>query len=135
MESELFFLFYLGVLLLSGVLMLVIAGVGLGASAGARVLNAVLGLAALGYGIYLITTVFINGGSYRIFIYAFILPVIAIVQLVKGLKARASERAQQSAMVGQMAPQGYQMPPQGQAPQGQQTPPAAGYQEPQAPRG
>lgn len=88
LESDGFFLFYVAVLGLSGVLMLVIAALGLGNTAGMRVLNGVLGLAALGYAIYLISTVFINGGEYRIFIYAFILPIIAIVNLVKGLKAR-----------------------------------------------
>lgn len=141
MDGEtLFFLFYLGILLLSGVLMLILAGVGFGLTGGARVLNGVVGLAALAYGIYLILTVFINGGEYRIIIYAFIAPIFAIVQMVKGIKGRAGRDAEQNAMVAQMAPQGYQVPPQGyqmpqgyQPPQGQQMPPAP--QPPQAPQG
>jgi hypothetical protein len=145
MDGEtLFFLFYVGVLPLSGVLMLVLAGIGFGAGGGARVLNGVIGLAALAYAIYLILTVFINGGSYQIFFYAFIIPVIAIVQMVKGFKARGAQSAEQNAILAQMghqAPQGHQMPPQGQAPYGYQAPqghmPPQGYQMPpqQAPQG
>jgi hypothetical protein len=61
-------------------------------------------MAALAYAIYLITTVLINGGAYRIFLYAFILPVFAIVQMVKGFKARAEQNA------AAQTPQAPQMP-------------------------
>lgn len=103
--GTLFFLFYVGVLALSGVLMLILAGVGFGAKPGARVLNGVLGLAALAYAIYLVMTVFIDGGTYRIFFYAFILPVFAVVQMVKSFKARAEQNA--AAQMQPMQPMQY----------------------------
>jgi hypothetical protein len=87
-ETEAGLLVYIALLLASGVLMLVLAGMGIGN----RWLNGLIGLAALGYGIYLVT-VFFTGGEFRVFIYAFILPVVAVVQLYKGLQERKAAQA------------------------------------------
>jgi hypothetical protein len=79
------FLLYVGVLALSGVLLAVLAIVGLGS----RVVNGLIGLIALGYSGYLVYEYLtMEEFTYRRFIYAYILPVIAIYQLYKGIKDR-----------------------------------------------
>jgi hypothetical protein len=63
------------------------AGVGFGQSVGMRVLDGVIGLAFLGYGGYL--ALFFEGGEYRMFFYAFIVPIALIVQI---FRSRSSTR-------------------------------------------
>jgi hypothetical protein len=83
------FFLYVGSLALSAVLLLVLAATGLGnAGTGARVVNALIGLAAGGYAGYLFFVIYLDGGEFRVFLYAFVLPIFAIYQIFKGLKER-----------------------------------------------
>jgi hypothetical protein len=79
------FAVYVGALCLSGILLLVIAALGLGQTMGMRVLDAVIGVAFLGYGGYL--ALIFNGDEYMIFFYAFILPVMLIVRVFRNRAA------------------------------------------------
>lgn len=97
MDENAEFLLYVGALLLTAVLLIGLAVSGVGQRAKSeRVINGLIGLAAGGYAVYLISTVFISGGEYRRFIAAFILPFFAIFQIYKGMKARKAEQAQQA---------------------------------------
>src|SRR5687767_10389854 len=78
---------YVAALCVSGVILLIIAAVGLGQSAGMRALDAVIGLAFLGYGGYL--ALIFDGDEYVIFFYAFIVPVLLIVQIFRN-RSRAA---------------------------------------------
>lgn len=84
------FLIYVGALGLSGLLLIVLAIVGIGN----RAINGIIGLAAAGYAAYLgyqfMTT---DGFSYQRFIFAYILPFVAVFLLIKGLKDRKAEQA------------------------------------------
>ena len=82
------FLTYVILLGVSGIIMLAIAATGLGTpSVGMRALNALFGLGFAGYAVYL--AFIFDGGEFRMFWYAFILPVLAIVQVFKARKAVA----------------------------------------------
>jgi hypothetical protein len=104
METDSFAI-YVAALGISGILLLVLAAVGLGN----RVINGLIGLIASGYAAYLMYEFFTaEFFTYRRFIYAYILPFIAIYQLYKGIKDRKSEKAAaaQPAPVAQPAQEG-----------------------------
>lgn len=154
-----FFLIYDLLLLLGGIAMVAIGIAIKEQGTGARILNVVVGLAFFAYGFYLMFL--FEGGSYRIFFYVFILPILLIVRAVKARKeAREQAAAHQFAgapQPGQFAPsapgqfapsapaqpgQGWPAPqgqpaPYGQAPQGHpgQAPHQPGHPAPQAPYG
>lgn len=71
-------------------LLVVLALLGLGS----RVVNGLIGLLALGYSGYLsYEYLTMEGFTYRRFVYAYVLPVIAIYQLYKGIKDRKAAAA------------------------------------------
>jgi high-affinity Fe2+/Pb2+ permease len=86
-------LLYIALLFVSAVLLAVLAIGGFGQSAGARAIDGIAAAAFLGYAVYLLF--FFEGGKYTVFLYAFVVPVIAVVQMVKSRKAK---RAQQQAL-------------------------------------
>ncbi|MFE9959067.1 hypothetical protein [Micromonospora sp. NPDC005299] len=146
-----FFLIYDLLLLLGGIAMVAIGIAIKEQGTGARILNVVVGLALFAYGFYLMFL--FEGGSYRIFFYVFILPILLIVRAVKARKeAREQAAVHQFAgapQPGQFAPsapgqpgQGWPAPqgqpaPYGQAPHGHpgQAPHQPGHPAPQAPYG
>ncbi|MEC3952361.1 hypothetical protein VMT65_04865 [Nocardia sp. CDC153] len=71
------FNWYVGLLAVSGVIMLALAAVRQGQSQLSRVLNAAFGVGFIGYAFYL--AFLFDGGSYFIFFQAFILPVMMVV--------------------------------------------------------
>jgi hypothetical protein len=99
---------YVAMLLASGVMLLVLAGFGIGS----RVLNGLVGLAAMGYGGYILYEYFFTAGEFTIrrFIFAYILPFYAAYQLYQGLKQRRERQAAQA------NPNPYTLP-QGETPQ------------------
>jgi hypothetical protein len=83
---------YTALLGLSGVILLVLAVVGFGAGVGSRLLSALFGLGFFGYAIYL--AFFFEGTSVTIFFYAFIVPILLIINVFKSRKAaREAETA------------------------------------------
>lgn len=103
MESDMTqFAIYVGALGLSGLLLLVLAIFGIGN----RAINGIIGLAGVGYAGYLIYQFLTAEGefAYTQFLYAYILPVIAVFQLYKGLKDRKAEQVAPAAPVP--APEG-----------------------------
>ncbi|MEY9874428.1 hypothetical protein ABH931_003923 [Streptacidiphilus sp. MAP12-33] len=93
---------YVILLLISGIAMLVIAALNSsGQTVGWRIFNAVVGVAFLGYGVYL--AFIFTGGTYFIVFKAFILPVVLLVNFLRSRKSRSTDAA---------APQMY-IPPQG----------------------
>ena len=81
------FLAYLAALVVSGVIMVVLAATGFGASGTlVRILNGLFGVGFLGYAVYLLF--FFPGGDFPVFFYAFILPVIMLIQAFKTRAAR-----------------------------------------------
>ncbi len=78
---------YAALLVVSGLIMVVLGATGFGqTSVGARVLNALVGLAFLGYGTYLL--LIFDGGDVWIFYYIFIVPILLIVQAVRSAFGR-----------------------------------------------
>lgn len=75
------FLAYVVALGVSGLLLLILALVGFGAGTGSRILSGLFGLGFLGYAIYL--AFIFDGTEFRMFIYAFIVPILFIVNIVK----------------------------------------------------
>lgn len=81
------FSWYVVLLIISGIAMVGIGAVNFGGlSTGWRVFNVLAGVGFVGYGVYL-GFVF-EGGEYIIFLKAFILPVLMIVNFVRSLSAR-----------------------------------------------
>jgi hypothetical protein len=73
---------YVVALIAVGVLQIVIAGIGFGASIAPRVINGVVGLVFLGYGVYL--QFFLPAGKvFAMYPFAFILPLSAIGYLIQ----------------------------------------------------
>lgn len=64
---------YVLLLILSGVALLALAALG-NTALNLRLINAAVGIGFLGYGIYLLA--FLEGGSYLMFYYAFVLPIV-----------------------------------------------------------
>jgi hypothetical protein len=113
---------YVLFLILSGIAMLIIAGVRTGQTKARRLWNGIFGAGFLGYGLYLL--LIFHGGHYYIFFYAFILPILMIVQFLRdrGL-VRARPQAGTLGRYGQPPPPGYGQPP----PPGYGQPPPPGY--------
>ncbi|MEV4616761.1 hypothetical protein AB0K43_29835 [Kitasatospora sp. NPDC049258] len=87
--AEPLFSWYVVLLAVSGLAMVVLAIVAAGQSGGMRALNGLFGAAFLGYAVYL--GFIFEGGEYRMFFQAFILPVLLIVKFVKGLSERGTQ--------------------------------------------
>jgi len=85
------FLGYVAALFVSGLILLVLAILGLGASTGSRVLSAIFGLGFVGYGFYL--AFFFDGGSVALIYYVFVVPILLIVNVVKSRKAKKEAAA------------------------------------------
>lgn len=116
------FLGYVAALAVSGVILLVLAALPLGASTGSRVLNGLIGLAMLGYAFYLFFI--FEGGEVRIFFYVFVVPVLLIVQTFKSIKEKREEREQAQAQMPAQAQPQPQTPAQPQAQDGPAEPAA-----------
>ncbi|GHJ15230.1 hypothetical protein [Micromonospora sp. AKA38] len=107
-----FFLIYTLLLLLGGIAMVAVGVAIKEQGTGSRVLNVIVGLAFFAYGFYLLFL--FDGGSYRIFFYVFILPILLIVRAVKARReAREQAAAHQFAgapqpQYGQPVSQGWQ---------------------------
>ena len=138
-NSPALFYTYAVFLVLSGVAMLVLAGIRSWQSRTRRVWNAILGAGFTLYGLYLL--VLFHGSHYILFFYAFILPILMIVQFFRDRSAgQARQQAGgfqgplpgygQPGGFGQSAP-GYGQPPPGygQPPPGYGQP-APGYGQP-----
>jgi hypothetical protein len=80
---------YVVALAVSGVLMLILAGIGFGAQVSARVLSAVFGFLFLGYAFYLYF-IFTTGTVWESY-YVFIVPILFIVQVVQVWKAKRAK--------------------------------------------
>ncbi|MBO0823747.1 MAG: hypothetical protein J2P27_07785 [Actinobacteria bacterium] len=93
---------YRAFLIISGIAMLVVAAVRAGQTRARRVWNAVFGAAFILYGLYLLL-VFHGGGHYFIFFYAFILPILVIVQVVRD-RAVAQAKPQAAAKTKAQSP-------------------------------
>jgi hypothetical protein len=119
---------YVLFLILSGIAMLIIAGVRTGQTRARRLWNGIFGAGFLGYGLYLL--LFFHGGHYFIFFYAFILPILMIVQFFRdrGL-VRARQQAGTFGRYGQQSGYG-QPPPPGYGQPGYGQPPPPGYGQP-----
>ncbi|MGC4890422.1 hypothetical protein [Micromonospora sp. DT227] len=100
------FLIYTLLLLLGGIAMVAVGVAIKEQGTGSRVLNVIVGLAFFAYGFYLLFL--FDGGSYRIFFYVFILPILLIVRAVK---ARREAREQAAAHQFAGAPQPGMFPP------------------------
>jgi hypothetical protein len=93
---------YIALLIASAVLLSVLAIRGFGQTTAARVIDGIAAVAFLAYGGYLL--LFFGGGEVRIFFYAFIVPIFAVVKMVKERKARRAA-APQPVYPGQFGPQ------------------------------
>ncbi|HEY7261114.1 MAG TPA: hypothetical protein VH589_06470 [Trebonia sp.] len=121
---------YVLFLILSGIAMLVLASVRTGQTKLLRIWNAIVGAGFTIYGLYLL--IFFHGGSYRIFFYVFILPILLIVRF---FRERSAYQARQQAAASQRGPGGHAQPgyPQQQG-YGQQGYPQQGYGQPGYPQ-
>ncbi|MFF2043318.1 hypothetical protein ACFVVX_23140 [Kitasatospora sp. NPDC058170] len=115
-SAEPLFSWYVVLLAVSGIAMVVLGAVNLGGSLsiGWRAINILAGVAFAGYAYYL-AFVF-EGGEYRLFFQAFILPVALIANSVKALATRGSAQA------AQPAPQQFGPPPTPYNPNAQYNP-------------
>jgi len=80
-----FFNVYTILLIVSGLLLVVTGASIRGQSAGMRVLNIIVGVGFLAYGLYL--AFIFDGDSYRVFLYAFIVPILLLVQTFRARRA------------------------------------------------
>jgi hypothetical protein len=80
------FSWYVILLLLSGIVMLVLAGIGAGQGVGQRIFSAVFGVGFIGYSVYL--GFIFDGGEYAMFFYAFILPVLMVGRFVGAVMSK-----------------------------------------------
>ena len=87
--SDTTFLVYIVALAISGILLAILAIGGFGGtSVGMRLLNGLFALGFLGYAVYLFF--FFEGGEFRMLWYAFVLPVILIIQAIRNRKTSAT---------------------------------------------
>jgi hypothetical protein len=121
--GDVVFNFYVVFLILSGVAMLVIAGVKSGQRKTRRIWNAIFGAGFTIYGLYLL--LFFRGGHYFLFFYAFILPILMIVQFFRDRSA-ARGRLQATGFQGPPSGFGYGQPPGYGQPSGYGQPPSYG---------
>jgi hypothetical protein len=91
---------YTILLMVSGVLLVVLGAAVGGQGTVSRVLNVVVGLAFFGYGFYL--EFLFQGGQYRAFFYAFVVPILLIVRTIQARRA-VKARAVMPAPEGQQA--------------------------------
>lgn len=105
---------YSVLLMICGVVMLAVACLPLKQSTASRVIGGLVGLAFLGYGIYL--KFIFDSGTVWIFYYVFVLPFIYIARVVK---AYATRRNQTAFVQPGYPPAGYQQPGYGQPGYGQ----------------
>jgi hypothetical protein len=111
---------YALLLILSGFLLVIVGSALPRQTLASRILNVLVGLAFLGYGCYL--EFIFTGGTYRVFFYAFLVPILLVVRTFKARKeARlAREQAATAAPVAAgAAPQGAPMPQAVPMPQAQ----------------
>jgi hypothetical protein len=114
---------YAPLLMVSG-LLLVVNAILPWQTVGARVLSILVGLGFFGYGAYL--EFIFTGGHYIVFYYAFAVPVLLIIQSLKGFRAWQAQKAQRAQQPGiypgapvAAPPQQFGQPPQFGAPQQQ----------------
>ena len=100
--SEGAFQLYVGALGISGLLLLAIAAIGFGATAGSRVISGLIGLAFLGYGIYL-EFLMPADQTFSMFYYAFLVPVFVIYNVFRSRKAKREAEAAAAAAPTQPA--------------------------------
>jgi predicted lipid-binding transport protein (Tim44 family) len=81
---------YAVMLMFSGALLIIIGAGVSGQSKVSRILNVVIGAAFFGYGFYL--EFLFAGGSYRVFLYAFLAPILLIIQTFKARKQATAAR-------------------------------------------
>jgi hypothetical protein len=86
---------YVIVLLLSGLMMLVLGGVGFRQNAGARVVEVLLGAALVGYAIYL--GLFFGGGRVTFSAWVFLGPILGIANVVRARRATRIQQEQLAA--------------------------------------
>ncbi len=78
-------------LMFSGLLLVVLAAMPW-QTPGRRAISAIFGVGFLGYGFYL--EFLFDGGTYIVFYYAFVAPILVIFQSVKGYQAWKARKAQ-----------------------------------------
>jgi hypothetical protein len=88
--SETEFMAYVIALGVSGALLLLVALIGFGSTVAARVTSAVVGLAFAGYAIYL-QFFLAEGATFRKYYFAFIVPVLVIIQVFVSRKQKKEE--------------------------------------------
>jgi hypothetical protein len=76
----------------SGLVLLFMGIAGFGASTGSRVTSLIVGIAALGYAVYL--AFIFTGEKYWISFYAYVLPVVLIVNAIRSARAARAHRDQ-----------------------------------------
>jgi hypothetical protein len=94
--SDSTFFAYIALLLISGILLAVLAFAGFGQAKSARIYDGIFAAGFIGYALYLLLV--FDGGTFIIFYYAFIVPIVAVVRAVK---ARTARRAAEAAGYGQ----------------------------------
>ena len=82
-------------LLVSGVLLIVLGAAIPGQTTAQRALNILFGVGFFGYGFYL--EFLFPGGTYIVFYYAFIVPILLIIRTVQARKAVARQTAARQA--------------------------------------
>jgi hypothetical protein len=121
--GDVVFNFYVFFLIFSGVAMLVIACVKSGQRKTRRIWNAIFGAGFTIYGLYLL--LFFRGGHYFLFFYAFIVPILMIVQFFRDRSA-ARGRLQATGFQGSPSGFSYGQPPGYGQPGGYGQPPSYG---------
>ncbi|MGW4467701.1 hypothetical protein [Micromonospora sp. NPDC004704] len=89
---------YTFLLMLSGLLLIAIGATFGGQSIGSRLLSVAVGIGFFGYGFYL--EFLFEGGTYRVFFFAFVFPVLLTI---RAIKERQEARATQAAQAAQAA--------------------------------
>lgn len=84
--NEPLFSWYVILLMVSGVLMLPLAAIGGGMKRSERLFGTIAGVGFFGYGFYL--AFLSKPGSYTIFFYVFVVPVLLIVKFVQAILAK-----------------------------------------------
>jgi len=86
--SDSTFLFYIAALAVAGLVLVLLGAINFGGqSAIMRIVDVVVGLGFLGYAFYLFFI--FDAGTFALFYYPFILPVLLIIQAVRNRKSRA----------------------------------------------
>jgi hypothetical protein len=106
---------YVLCLIFSGIAMLVMGFVKSSSAKRLQVVNFILGTVYLIYGLYLLLA--FKGGTYHVFVYGFVLPILLVVQFFRD-RAAAKSRQMATAPAGNFPPGAYQPGtfPQGGAP-------------------